>query len=102
MCRRNKLRRFKKKTACYTNTTNVECKNKIIGASETISKSFRKYLSNIAGKHEIKEIQKTTILWITNILRKVLSKSGKHGRGNITNTMNCNYRIAATLYNLQT
>jgi hypothetical protein len=30
----------------------------IIGATETISKSLRQYLSNIPGKHEIKELQK--------------------------------------------
>ena len=34
----------------------------IIGATGTISKSFRKYLSNIMGKHEVKELQKTAIL----------------------------------------
>jgi len=28
----------------------------------TITHSFRKYLSNITGKHNIKELQKTTIL----------------------------------------
>ena len=33
----------------------------IIGATGTISKSFRKYVSNIPGKHEVKEIQKTAI-----------------------------------------
>jgi hypothetical protein len=30
----------------------------IIGATGTISKSFRKYLSSIPGKHNIKELQK--------------------------------------------
>jgi hypothetical protein len=44
----------------------------IIGATGTISKSFRKYLSNIPGKHEIKELQKTAILGTAHILRKVL------------------------------
>jgi hypothetical protein len=34
----------------------------IIGATETISKSFRKYANNIAGNHEDKELQKTAIL----------------------------------------
>jgi len=34
----------------------------IIGATGTISKSFRKYVSNISGKHEVKELQKTAIL----------------------------------------
>jgi len=28
----------------------------IIGATGTISKSFRKYVSNISGKHEVKEL----------------------------------------------
>ena len=54
----------------------MECKTKaipvIIGAAGTISKSFRKYLSNIPGKHEVKELQKTTILGTAHILRKVL------------------------------
>jgi hypothetical protein len=44
----------------------------IIGATGTIEKSFRKYLSNIPGKHEIKELQKTTILGMTHILQEVL------------------------------
>ena len=30
----------------------------IIGATGTISKSFRNYVSNIPGKHAVKEIQK--------------------------------------------
>ena len=41
----------------------------IIGA---ISKSFRKYVSSIPGKHEVKELQKTAILGTAHILRKVL------------------------------
>ena len=44
----------------------------IIGATGTISKSFRKYVSNIPGKHEVKELQKTAILGIAHICRKVL------------------------------
>ena len=44
----------------------------IIGASGTISKSFRKYVSNIPGKHEVKELQNTAILGTAHILRKVL------------------------------
>ena len=31
----------------------------IIGATGTISKSFRKYVSNIPGKRKVKELQKT-------------------------------------------
>ena len=44
----------------------------IMGATETISKSFRKYVSNIPGKHEVKELQKTAISGTAHILRKVL------------------------------
>jgi len=44
----------------------------IIGATGTISKSFRKYVNNVPEKHEVKEIQKTAILGTAHILRKVL------------------------------
>jgi len=44
----------------------------IIGATGTISKSFRKYVSNIPGKHEVKELQKTAIVGTAHILQKVL------------------------------
>jgi hypothetical protein len=30
----------------------------IIGATGTVSKSFRKYVSTIPGNHEVKELQK--------------------------------------------
>jgi len=57
-------------------TVQVECKSKddtvIIGATGTFSKSFRKYVSNVPGKHEVKELQKTAILGTAHILRKVL------------------------------
>ena len=45
----------------------------IIGATGTISKSFRKYVSDIPGNHDVKEIQKTAILGTAHILRKVLT-----------------------------
>jgi hypothetical protein len=44
----------------------------ITGTTGTISKSFRKYLSNVPGKYEIKKLQKTAIFGIAQILRKVL------------------------------
>jgi hypothetical protein len=44
-----------------------------IGAPGTISKSFRKYVSNIQGNHEVKELQKTAILGTAHIHRKVLT-----------------------------
>ena len=34
----------------------------IIGATGTISNTFRKYVSNIPGNHEVKELKKTAIL----------------------------------------
>jgi hypothetical protein len=45
----------------------------IIAATRTISKSFRKYISNIPGNHEVKELQKTAILGTAHILRKVVT-----------------------------
>ena len=45
----------------------------IIGATGTISKSFRKDISNIPGNHEVKELQKTAILGTAHILQKVLT-----------------------------
>ena len=45
----------------------------IIGATGTISKSFRKYVSNIPGSHEVKELQKSAILGTARVLRKVLT-----------------------------
>jgi len=44
----------------------------IIGATGTISKSFRKHVNNIPGKYEVKELQKTAILGTEHTLRKVL------------------------------
>ena len=38
----------------------------------TISKSLRKYVSYVPGKHEVKDLQKTAILGTAHILRKVL------------------------------
>jgi hypothetical protein len=45
----------------------------IIGATGTISKSFRKYMSNLPGNHEVKELQKTATLGTAHILRKMLT-----------------------------
>jgi len=45
----------------------------IIGATGTISKSFRKYVSNVPGNQELRELQKTAILGTAHILRKVLT-----------------------------
>ena len=45
----------------------------VIGVTGTISKSFRKYVSNILGNHDVKELQKTAILGTAHVLRKVLT-----------------------------
>ena len=66
--------------AVYNNNNNNNNNNNVktkvipvtIGATGTISKSFRKYVSNIPRKHEVKELQKTAILGTAHILRKVL------------------------------
>ena len=44
----------------------------IIWATGIISKSLRQYLSNIPGKHGIKELQKAAILGTVHILREGL------------------------------
>jgi hypothetical protein len=44
----------------------------ITGATGTISKSLRQYLSNVPGKREIKELQKTATLGTAHRLREVL------------------------------
>ena len=76
----------------------------IIGATGTISKTFRKYVSNVPGNHEVKELQKTAILGTAHILRKVLML--KYNRfnteANDISTMNRNNRIAATPHSLGT
>jgi hypothetical protein len=64
---------LKKQRAHNKNTAHVECKKtKIIPVSieviRTISTPFRKYLSNIPGKHEIKEVQKIVILGTAHVL----------------------------------
>jgi len=78
---RNVIKKEAEKILKYKNLTveiqrmwNVKTKviPVIIGATGTISESFRKYVSNIPGKHEVKELQKSTIWGTAHILRKVL------------------------------
>jgi hypothetical protein len=48
----------------------VECKNESDTNNKsngTISKSFRKYLNNISGKHDSKELQITAILYTAHM-----------------------------------
>jgi len=101
-----KIRKYKDLTIEIQRMWNVKTKviPVIIGATGTISKSFRKYVSNIPGKHEVKELQKTAILGTAHIIRKVLML--KYNRfkteTNDISTMNSNNRTAATLYSLGT
>jgi hypothetical protein len=46
------------------------------GATGTVSYSFRIYLNNISGKHDIKELQTTAISGTAHVLRRV-ELSGK-------------------------
>jgi hypothetical protein len=76
----------------------------IIGATGTISKSLRKYVSTIPWNHDVRELQKTAILGTAHILRKVLMwkyirvNAGASDMG----TINSSDRIAATFYSLGT
>jgi hypothetical protein len=44
----------------------------VTGATGTISKSLKQYLSNIPGKHETKGLPKPTVLGTAHILHEVL------------------------------
>ena len=70
-----KILKYKDLTIEIQRMWNVKTKviPKVIGATGTISKSFRKYLSNLPGNHEVKELQKTATLGTAHILRKVLT-----------------------------
>ena len=70
-----KILKYKELTTEIQRMWNVKTKAipVMIGATGTISKSFRKYVSNIPGKHEVKELQKTALLGTAHILRKVLT-----------------------------
>jgi len=55
-----KILKYKELTIEIQRMWNVKTKviPVIIGATGTISKSLRKYVSNIPGKHEVNELQK--------------------------------------------
>jgi len=77
---RNVIKKDAEKILKYKNLTieiqyMLNVKTKVIavitGATGTISKSFRKYMNNVPGKHEVKELQKTATLGTVHVLRKV-------------------------------
>ena len=69
-----KILKYKDLTIEIQLTWNVKTKviPVIIGATGTISKTFRKYVNHIPGNQEVKELQKTAILGTAHILWKVL------------------------------
>ena len=78
---RNVIKKEAKKILKYKDLTmeieriwNVKTKviSVIIWVTGTISKSFRKYVSNIPGKHEVKELQNPATLGTAHTLWKVL------------------------------
>ena len=66
-----KILKYKELTTEIQLMWNVKTKGipVIVWTTGTISKSFRKYVRNIPGKHEAKELQKTAILDTAHILR---------------------------------
>jgi hypothetical protein len=69
-----KILKYKDLTIEIQRVWNVKAKMipVIIGATGTISKSFRKYVSDIPGNHDVRELQETATLGTAHILRKVL------------------------------
>jgi len=69
-----KILKYKDLTIKIQYVWNVKTKviPEIIRATGIISKSIRKYLSNIPGKHKIKDLQKTSIVDTAHILWNVL------------------------------
>jgi hypothetical protein len=70
-----KILKYKDLTIEIQRMLNVKAKviPVIIGAIGTISNSFRKYVSETPGNHDVKELQKTAILGTAHILQKVLT-----------------------------
>ena len=58
----------------YTDTTNVEPEmyDYTIGAIGIVTRSLRKNLEAVPGKHSIDSLQKTAVLGTSHVIRKVL------------------------------
>jgi uncharacterized protein YycO len=71
-----------------------------VGATGTIANSLRQYLSNVPGKHAIEELQKTATLGkgSADVTVQNIFSLGN----NMTCSINCKYRTAATLYTVET
>jgi Co/Zn/Cd efflux system component len=72
----------------------------ITGATGSISKSLRQFLSNIKGKHEIKELKNSHIWHRTHTVESanVKVKNTIHGRENVTCSTYCKHRTAETQF----
>jgi hypothetical protein len=68
-----RILKYKDLTTEIQRMWNVKVIPLIIGATGTVSKSFRKYVSDIPGNHDVKELQKTAILGTAHRLREVLT-----------------------------
>jgi hypothetical protein len=66
-----KILKYKDLTIEIQNMWNIKARGipVITGTAGTISKSFRKYVSDITGSHDGQELQKTAILGTANLLR---------------------------------
>jgi hypothetical protein len=71
----------------------------MVGTTESITKSFRKYLSNTLGKF-IMRLQKTAVLDTAHVLGEVLMHKYKMFivGNNIICTVGCSHGIAVLLY----
>ena len=72
----------------------------MIWATGTIPKSLTQYLSNIPGKHEIKELPKNSDIGHSTHTAgsaDVKVQNIFHGGNNFTCSINCKYRTVATL-----
>jgi hypothetical protein len=69
-----KILKYKNLTTEIQRMWNVKAKVTpvIIGATGTVAKSLKQYLSNIPGKNEIKDLQKIAIFGTAHKLRGVL------------------------------
>jgi hypothetical protein len=73
----------------------------IIGATGTISKSFRKYVSTILGNHDVRELQKTAILGTAESADVKVHYRVNTGTSDM-GTINSSDRMTVTLYCLGT
>jgi hypothetical protein len=69
----------------------------IIGATGTISKTFRKYVSNIPGNHEVKELQKTAIMGTAHITVSLILTRTYY----INTVLNNNHSVSETASTLK-